>query len=165
MFTDSICCCPVTKLCLTFCDPMDYSMPGSSVLHYLLEFAQILVHWVDGAIWPSHFLPPPFSFCFQSFPVSVSFPISPLFASGGQSIGASALATVLMNIQGWFPFVLTGLISLLSKGLSRVFSTTIWKHQFFSSQPFLWSSSLICHGKTIALTIGTFVSKVISLLS
>ena len=111
------------------------------------------------------FSAPPFSFCFQSFPVSVSFPISPLFASGGQSIGASALATVLMNIQGWFPFVLTGLISLLSKGLSRVFSTTIWKHQFFSSQPFLWSSSLICHGKTIALTIGTFVSKVISLLS
>ena len=86
----------------------------------------------------------PFSFCFQSFPVSVSFPMSLLFASGGQSIGASALVTVLMNIQGWFPIVLTGLISLLSKGLSRVFSTTIRKHQFFSSQPFLRSNYHIC---------------------
>ena len=83
----------------------------------------------------------PFSFCFQSFPVPASFPISPL-CIGGQSIGA--LATVLMNIQGRFPLVLTGLISLLSKGLSRVFSTTIRRHQFFSSQPFLWSNSHIC---------------------
>ena len=70
--------------------------------------------------------------CLQSFPASVSLPMSQLFASGDQSIGASALASVLpMNIQGWFPLGLTGLISLQSKGLSRVFSsTTIWKHQF-----------------------------------
>ena len=68
--------------------------------------------------------------------------MSRFFASGGQSIGASASASVLpVNIQGWFPFGLTGLISLLSKGLSRVFSsTTIRKHQFFGSQPSLWFS-------------------------
>ena len=66
----------------------------------------------------------------QSFPASESFPVSQLFASGGQSIGVSASASVLpMNIQGWFPLGLTGLISLLSKGLSRVFSsTTVWNH-------------------------------------
>ena len=76
--------------------------------------------------------------CPQSFPASGSFPMSQLFASGGQSIGASALV-LLMNIQGWFPLGLTGLISLLSKGLLRVFSnTTVWKHQSFSTQPSLW---------------------------
>ena len=74
--------------------------------------------------------------CLQSFPASGSFPMSQLFASGGQSIGASALALVLlMNIQGWFPLGLTGYISLQSKGLSSVFSnTTVQKHQFFDAQ-------------------------------
>ena len=68
----------------------------------------------------------PFSSCLQSFPASRSFPVSRLFTSGGQSIGASASASVLpMNIQGWFPLGLAGLISLLSKELSRVFSSTI----------------------------------------
>ena len=78
----------------------------------------------------------PFSFCLQSFPASGSFPMSQLFASGDQSIRASVSTSVLpMNIQGWFPLGLIGLISLQSKGLSRVFSsTTIWKHQFFSTQ-------------------------------
>ena len=87
----------------------------------------------------------PFSFCFQSFPASGSFPRTQLFASGGQSIGASASASVLpMNIQDWFPLELTGLISLLSMGLSRVFSnTTLQKHQFFSAEPSLWSNSHI----------------------
>ena len=81
--------------------------------------------------------------CPQSFSASGSFPMSHLFESGGQSIGASA-SVLPMNIQGWFPLGLIGLISLLSKGLSRVFSTTIvWKHQFFSAQPSLWSSSHI----------------------
>ena len=80
-----------------------------------------------------------------SFPASGSFPISRLFASGGQSIGASASASVLpKNIQGWFPLGLTGLISLLSKGLLRVFSsTTIQKPQFLLTQPSLWSNSHI----------------------
>ena len=76
-----------------------------------------------------------------------SFPMSQLFASGGQSVGASVSASVFpMNIQGWFPLGLTGLISLLSKGFSRVFSsTTIWKHQFFSTQPSLWGNSQVCN--------------------
>ena len=88
----------------------------------------------------------PFSSCLQSFPESGSSLMSWLFESGGQRTGASASAIVLpMNIQGSFPLGLTGLISLLSKGVSRVFSsTTIWKHQFFSSQPSLWFKSHIC---------------------
>ena len=78
----------------------------------------------------------PFSSCLQSFPASGSFPMSQFFASGGQSIGASASASVLpMNIQGWCPLGLTALISLQSKGLSRVFyNTTVQKHQFFTAQ-------------------------------
>ena len=85
----------------------------------------------------------PFSFCLQSFPASWCLPMSQFFVSGGQSIGAAASASVLpANIQDWFPLGLTGLI-LLSKGLSRVFSNTIQKHQFFSSQPSLWSNSHI----------------------
>ena len=75
--------------------------------------------------------------CLQSFPASGSFPMSWLFASGGQIIGAAA-SVFSMNIQSWFPLGLIGLISLLSKGLSRVFSNTrVWKHKFFSSQPAL----------------------------
>ena len=75
----------------------------------------------------------------QSFPASGSFAMCQLFASGGQSIGAPASVPVLpMNIQSWFPLGLNGLISLLSKGLSRVFSsTTVWKHWFFVTQPSL----------------------------
>ena len=81
-------------------------------------------------------------FCPQSFPASGSFPVSWLLASGGQSIGASASRSVLpMNIQGWFPLGLIGLISLLSSGLSRVFSrTTFQKHQYFGNRPSLWSN-------------------------
>ena len=86
----------------------------------------------------------PFSSCPQSCPASGNF-TSQLFPSGSQSIEASASASVLsMNIQGWFPLEVTSLISLLSKGLSRVFSSnTVWKHHFFSSQPSLWSNSHI----------------------
>ena len=81
----------------------------------------------------------PFSSCLQSFPASESFPMSHFFASGGQSIGVSASTSVLpTNIQDWFSLGLTGWISLLSKGLSRIFSnTTVQKHQFFSAQLFL----------------------------
>ena len=101
----------------------------------------------------------PISSCLQSFPASRSFPMSQLFVSGGQSIGVSASASVLpMNIQDWFPLGLTGLISLGSKGLSRVFSsTTIQKHQFFGTQ---LSHPYMTAGKTIALTRWTFVGKV-----
>ena len=82
---------------------------------------------------------------FQSFPASGSLPVSQLFTSGGQSIGASSSASVLpMNIWGLFPLGLTGLISLKSRGLSGVFpTTTIWKPQVFSTQPSLWFNSHI----------------------
>ena len=112
----------------------------------------------------------PFPSCTQSFPASGSFPVGQLFASCGQRIRASA-SVFPMNTQGWFPLGLTDLISLLSKVLSRVFScTTIWKHKFFSAQPSLWSNSHIHtwlqekSKQTIALTIWTFVSKMMFLL-
>ena len=110
--------CSVTKLCLTLCSPMDCSTPGSSVLHYPLEFAQIHVHWVSDA---NHLtLCHPFSFCLQSFLAAGSFPVCWLFVSHGHSIGASA-AVLTMSIQGWFRLGLTGLISLQSKGLLSLF--------------------------------------------
>ena len=87
----------------------------------------------------------PFSSCLQSYPVSGSFLMSWLFASRGQSIGASASASVLpMNIQDWFPLGLTGLISLQSKEFSRVFSNpTVQKHQFSSTVSLLYDPTLI----------------------
>ena len=89
----------------------------------------------------------PFSSCLQSFPASGSFPMSQFFTSGGQSIGVSASASVPpMYSQDWSPLELTGLISLQSKGLSRVFfNTTVQKHQFFGAQLSLWSNSHIIH--------------------
>ena len=87
----------------------------------------------------NHFYLIPFSSCLLPFPALGSFSMRQLFAPGSQSIGTSASASVLLtNIQDWFSIGLTGLISLPSKGLSRVFSnTTVWKHQFFSTQPSL----------------------------
>ena len=86
----------------------------------------------------------PFFSCPQHFPALESFPMSQLFTWDGQSIGASVSASVLpVNDQGWFPLGLINLSSLLSKGLSSVFpSTTIWKLQYFSSQPFLYGPTL-----------------------
>ena len=100
-------------------------------------------HWCHPTISSSVNL---FSLCLQSFPASGSFPMSRLLSSGGQSIGASALTSDLpMNIQGWFSLGLTCLNYLLSKGLSRVFSsTTIWKQIFFGTLSTLLSSSHIC---------------------
>ena len=97
--------------------------------------------WCHPAIWSSVI---PFSSCPQSLPASVSFPTSQLFAWGGQSVGASALASVLpKKSQGWSPSEWTDWISLQSKGLSRVFSsTTVQKHQFFGAQ---LSSQSNCH--------------------
>ena len=111
----------------------------------------------------------PLSSCFQSFPASGAFPMSRFFASGGQSIEASASGSVLsMNIQDWFPLGWTGWISLQSKGLSSVFSnTTVQKHQFFATQLSLQSNTHIhtwLLEKTIALTRQTFFGKVMSLL-
>ena len=108
--------------------PCPSSIPGACSYLYPLS------RWCHSTISTSVV---PFSSCLQSFQASGSFPMSQFFTSGGQSIGASASALVLpMNIQEWFPLGLTGLISLQSKGLSRVFSnTTVKKHQFFSAQP------------------------------
>ena len=102
-------------------------------------------------------------FCPLSFLASRSFPVSQLFASGGQSIGASALALILpVNSQGWFPLGLTGLISLLSSGFSRVFSSTaVRKHGFWCSSFFMVQLShlYMTTEKTIALTIRTLFAK------
>ena len=125
---------------------MDFSTQVFSILSCLPEFAQNshpLSQWYHPTISSSVVL---FSSCPQSFLASESLLMSWLFLSGGQSIGASASASVLpMNIQDWFPLGLTSLISLQSKGLSRVFSNTIvWKHQFFTAQLSLWFNSHIC---------------------
>ena len=111
----------VAQSCPTLCNPTDCSTPGFPVLHHLLEFAQTHVHQVSDAIQPSHPRSSPFCSCLRFFPVSGSFPVSQLFASDGPSIGAST-SVFPMNIQGLFPLGLTDLISLQSKGLSRVFS-------------------------------------------
>ena len=125
-------CCSVGQLvsCVRL-----FSTPWTATLQASLsftlpKFAQTHVHWVSDAIQPSH-PATSFSSCSQSFPASGAFPVSQLFASGGQSIGASASASVLpMNIQGGFPLGLPALISLQSKGLSRVFSiTTVQKDE------------------------------------
>ena len=139
-------CCSITKSCLTFCNPMDGSTPGLPVPHYLPDFAQVHVQWIGDAIQPSHPLPPSSPFAFNPSQHQGLFPVSRLFASGGQSISSSASSSILpVSIQGWFPLGLTGLISLQSKGLSKVFSSsTIQKHQFFSIQPSLQSNSHIC---------------------
>ena len=127
----SCCCYSVAQLFPTLCNPMDCSTPGFTVLHCLLEFARIS-QWCHPTISSSVI---PFSSCLQSFPTSESFPMSQLFAWGGQSTGVSASASVLpMKTQDWSPSGLTGWISLQCKGLSRVFSsTTVQKHQFFGA--------------------------------
>ena len=131
------CCCSVAKPCLTPCDPVDCSTPGSSVLHYLSKFAQVHVHWVSNAIYISSFV------CSLLLPsIFLSIRIFSRVRSSHQVakvFGASALASVLpMDILCWFPLGLTGLISLQCKGPSRVFSsTTLQKHS-------LWSNSHIC---------------------
>ena len=135
----SFSCCSVAKPCSTLCGPVNCGTPGFPVLHYLPGVCSNscpLSLWCHPTI--SSYVSP-FSSCSPSFLASGSFPTSQLFASGMQSIRASASASVLpMNIQGWFPLGLTSLISLLSKGLSRVSSsTTVQKHQFFGTQPSL----------------------------
>ena len=125
----------VTQSCLTLCNPMDCSMPGFPVHRQLLELAQTHVHRVSDAIQPSHPLSSP-SPAFNLSQHQGLFQWVSSLPSGGQSVGASAFTSVLpMNIQDSFPLGLTGLISLQSKGLSRVFSnTTVEKHQFFGAQ-------------------------------
>ena len=144
---------------------MDCSTPGLSVPHHLPVFAQVHVHWVGDAIKPSHPLlypsPPALNLSWhQGYFQWVG-------SSGGQSIGASA-SVLPMNIQGWFPWELTGLISLQVQG---IFKSPL-QHQS-SKASILWPSALfivqlshlyMATGKTIALTRWTFVRKVMSLL-
>ena len=161
------CCCSVTKLYLTPCDPVTAAHQAPllfTISWNLLKFMSIASVILSNYLILCRLLLLPS--IFPSFGVLSN---DQFFISGGQSIGASALASVLpMNIQGWFPLGLTGVISLLSKTLSRVFSnTTIRKHQFFWHSVFLMVQPLhlyLTTGKTVTWTIWTFVSKVISLL-
>ena len=129
--------------CPTLCNPTDCSMqharlPCPSPTSGTCSNSCPLSRWCHPTISSSVV---PFSSCLQSFPASGSFPVSQFFTTGGQSIGASASASVLPMNEDWFPLGLTGLISLQSKGLSRVFSnTTVQKHQFFGPQLSLWSN-------------------------
>jgi len=127
----------VAQLCLTLCNPMDCSTPGflscPSPTPGACSDSCPSSWWCHPTISSSVV---PFTSCLQSLPGSGSFPVSQVFASGGQSIGSAASTSVLpMNIQGWSPLGLTGWISLQPNGLFRVFSsTTVWKHQFFGAQ-------------------------------
>ena len=157
----------VTQLCPTLCDPMNCSTPGFLVLHCLPEFAQTHVHWVGDATQTSHPLssPSPPACTLPSIRVFSNESVLPIrwpkYWSFSFSISPSSEYSGLISLG------LTGLFSLQSKGLSRVFSnTTVQKHQFFGTQVF--SIAQLSHpymttGKTIALTRWTFVSKVMSL--
>ena len=140
---------------------MDCSTPGSAVLRYLPECSNScpLSRWCHPTISSSVV---PFSSCLQSFPASGSFPVSQLFISVGQNIEASASASIL-PIQGWFPLGLTVLI-LQSKSLLQHHSSkasVLWHSAFFMVH---LSHLYMTTGKTIALTIWTFVGNVMSLL-
>ena len=119
----------------SLCDPVDcshqasLSITNSQSLLNLMSIELVMPSTISSSVVP-------FFCCLQSFSASGSFQVSQFFAPGGQRIGVSALASVLpTNIQDWFPLGWTGLISLQSKGLSRVFSnTTVQKHQFFGAQ-------------------------------
>ena len=145
------CCSVLSQVWL--CDPMNCSTPGFPLLHYLPQFHEEFSHnfslkfmSIESVMLSVHLILHHTLLHLPSIsPGSGSFPMSWLIPSDGQIIGASALTLVPpMNIQGWFPLGLTGLISWLSKGLSRVFSSTIvQKHQFCGAQLSLWSNSHI----------------------
>ena len=122
----------VTKSCQTICDLMNCSTSSFPVLHYLPEFAQTHVHWVSDAIQPSYPLSASSAFALNFHSIRV-FSSELAHHIWWPRIGASASLSVLpMTIQGWYPLGLTGLISLLYKELSRVFSSiTVWHSAFF----------------------------------
>ena len=162
-----ICCCSVTKLYPVLCNPMNYNTPGFFVFHYLPEFAQTHVYWVSDAFQPPHPLST-LSSCPQSSPASGSIPTGKLFESGDQSIGASASEPVLpMNIQDWFPLVLTGLIFFSPRDSQESSPTPQFKsiNSLVLSLLFVQlSHPHMTTGKNIALTRAAFVGKVKSLL-
>ena len=153
-----ICCCQVARWYPTLCDPMDCSMAGSLSPRVCLNSCS-LSWWCYLTILSSTI---PLSFCLQSFSASRSFPVSRLFTSGGQSIRASA-SVLPMNVQDWFLLGLTGLISLQSKGFSRVFSsTTVWKASILQHSAFFivqLSHPYMTTEKTIALTRRNLLAK------
>ena len=138
-------CCSDAQLCQTLCNPMNCNTPGLAVPHHLLKFAQVHVHCIGDTYQPHH-PPKPSSPSPQFPPVSGTSPVSQLFISDDQNTAVSASASVLpMSIQDWFPSRLTALVSLQSKGLSGVFSSTIvQRHQFFGILPSIWSKSHNC---------------------
>ena len=156
----------VTQSCMTLWDLMDCTTPGLPVHHQLQELAQTYVHRIGNVVQPSHPVVP-FSSCLQSIPVSMSFPMNQLFTSSGQSIAGSASASVLpMNIQDWFKIdwfdflsVQGTLKSLLQHHSSK--ASIIQCQAFFVVQ---LSHPYMTTGKTIALTRGTYVGKVMTLL-
>ena len=145
IFTMKVQFSSVSQSCLTLCDPMNHSTPGLLVHHQLPEFTQTHIHRVGDAIQPSHPLsspsPPTFNLSLHQGLLTVS----PFFASGGQSIGISALASVLTtNTQDWFPLGWTGWTSLQSKGLSRVFvSKELFQFCSFRASPLVLRWSLL----------------------
>ena len=143
----------VTQSCPTLYDPMHTRLPCPSPTPGASSNSCPSSRWCHPTISSSVL---PFSSCLQSFPGSGSFPMSQFFASGGQSIGVLASASVLpMNIQDWFPLGWTSLISLQSKGLSRVFSKTQFRSTNFSVLIFFilqLSHPYMTTWKTIALT-------------
>ena len=145
--------------------PMNRSTPGLPVHHQLPESTQPMS--IVSVMHPTNSSSViPFSSCLQSFTASGSFPISWLFTSGGQTIRASA-SVLPMNILGWFPLGFTGLISLQSRGLWRVFSSTEFKGIDSSALNLFiihLSHQYMTSGKNITLTIWTSVSKVMSLI-
>ena len=139
------------------CNPMDARLPCPSSIHRQCSNSCPLSQWCHPTISCSVI---PFSSCLQSFPASGSFPVIHIFTSGDQSIGVPTSPSVLpMNIQDWFPLGMTGLISLLFKGLLRIFSNTmVQNHQFFSTQVsliskwldyLLFSQKLLCQQRSI----------------
>ena len=158
----------VPQLCPTLCYPMDCSTSGFPVHYQLPELAQTHVHWsqwchttISSSV--------PFSSCLRSFPASGSFLMSRFFTSGGQSIGVSASASVLLiNIQDWFPLGWTGWISIAVQGTLK----SLLQHHSSKASVLQCSALFVVQlsypytttGKTIALTRRTFVSKVVSLL-
>ena len=134
----------VSQSCPTLCNPTDCNMPGLPVHHQLPEFTQTYIHWVSDAIKPSQ---PLFSPSPPAFNLSQHQGLFKWISSSHQVAKVLVLASVSvhpMNIQDWLPLGWTGWISLQSKGLSRVFSNmTVQKHQFFGTQPSLWSNSHI----------------------
>ena len=158
----------VPQLCLTFSDPMDCSMPGFPAHHQFPELAQAHVHRVSDTIQPSH---PVISFSsrLQSFPASEPFPMIRHFASGGQSTGASASASILpKNIQDWFPLGFDWMDLLAVKGTLKSLiqhhssKASILQHSAFLTVKL--SHPYMITGKTTALTRRIFVGKLMSLL-